>query len=162
MDEGDLEAEEAFPRLGVDQLGARGGEPIELGLYVVDLVGDVVHARAALGEELADRGLVPQRRQQLDAAGADEHGGRLDPLFVDLRSVLELAAEQARVRVNGLVQVVNGDAEMMDAAGLHGTDATRLVLDRPDRTDGLRCARLGLDRAEQLLQLVARQRLALQ
>jgi hypothetical protein len=140
MDKGNLEAEEARPGLGVDQLRTPGGEPVELGLHVVDLVGEVVHARAALGEELAYRGLVSERREQLDAARADEHGCRLDSLIVDLGSVLELGPEEARVRVDRLVQVVNGDAEMMDAAGPHGTDATRLVLDRPDRTDGLRGA----------------------
>ncbi len=138
MDKSDLEPEEACPRLCVDQIRTRGGEPVELRLDVVDLVGDVVHARAALGEKLADRRFVPERRKQFDAARADEHGRRLDPLVVDLRPVLELAAEETRVRVDSLVQVVDGDAEMVDAASAHGTDATRLVLDRPDRTDGLR------------------------
>src|SRR5688572_9642823 len=75
MDEGDLEAEEALARLGIDQLRSRGGEPPELGADVVDLVGDVVHAGAARGEELAHRRLVAQGREELDATRADEHGG---------------------------------------------------------------------------------------
>jgi len=162
MDEGDLEAEQALPRLCVDQFGALGGEPIELGLHVVDLVGDVVHARTAGGEELGDRSLVTERRKQLDASGADEHGCRLDPLAIDVRAMFQLGAEKTLVRVDRLVQVVNGDAEVVDAAGLHGSDATGLVFDRPDGTDGLRGPGLGLDRAEQLLQLVARERLALE
>ena len=148
MDKGDLEPEQARPGLGVDQLGTRGGEPVELRLHVVDLVGDVVHTGAALGEELPHRRLVAERREQLDAAGADQHGRRLDPLVVDLGPVLELGAEEPLVRLDRFVQVVNGDAEMMDAASPHGSDATGLVFDRPDRTDGLGGAGLGLDRAE--------------
>ena len=140
MDECDLEAEEALARTGVDQLGAGGREAVELRVHVFDLVGDVMHAGPALGEELADRGLVPERREQLDAPCSDEHGRGLNPLVVDLGTVLELGPEEPLVRLNRLVQVVNGNAEMMDAAGPHGTDATRLVLDRPDRTDGLRRA----------------------
>jgi hypothetical protein len=34
--------------------------------------------------------------------------------------VLELGAEETLVRVERVVQVVDGDAEMMDAAGSHG------------------------------------------
>src|SRR5688500_4565065 len=94
MDESDLEAEEPLPRLLVDQVGACGGEAVELGADVVDLVGDVVHARATAGEELTDGGLLAERRKQLDPAGADEHGRRLDALVVDESAVLELGAEQ--------------------------------------------------------------------
>src|SRR6188768_4021607 len=42
MDESDLEAEQPGPWLLVDQVGTRGGEAVELGAHVVDLVGDVV------------------------------------------------------------------------------------------------------------------------
>src|SRR5688500_17242164 len=66
MDESDLEAEEPLPRFLVDQVGACGGETVELGVDVVDLVRDVVHSQSAAGEELADRSLLAERRQQLD------------------------------------------------------------------------------------------------
>src|SRR3954451_22585546 len=65
VDEGDLEAEEAAPRLAVDQRGAVRRQPLELGADVVDLEGDVVHAGAALGEELPDRCLRAERGEQL-------------------------------------------------------------------------------------------------
>ncbi len=119
MDESDLEAEEALARLGVDQLGAGGGKPVELGADVLDLVGDVMHARPALGEELPDRRLLAEWCEQLDATRSDEHRCSFDALVVHLRPVLELGPEELLVRVNGLVQVVNGNAEMMDAAGDH-------------------------------------------
>src|SRR5688500_14271143 len=92
MDESDLEAEEALPRLLVDQVGACGGEAAELRVDVVDLVRDVMHTRPAAGEELADGSLLPERRKQLDPAGADEHGRRLDALLLDVGAMLELGA----------------------------------------------------------------------
>src|SRR5512132_1340044 len=77
MDECDLEAEEALARTSVDQLRAGGRQAVELRVHVLDLVGDVVHAGPALGEELPHRGLRAERREQLDAPGADEHRRRL-------------------------------------------------------------------------------------
>ena len=137
MDECDLEAEEALARTSVDQLRAGGRQTVELSVHVLDLVSDVVHAWSALGEELPHRRLLAERREQLDAPGADAHRRGLDALVVDRRAVLELGAEEALVGVDRLVEVVDGDAEVVDAADLHGSDATRLVLDGPDRTDGL-------------------------
>jgi hypothetical protein len=120
MDECDLEPKEALPRSLVDQLGPFGREPPELHEDILDLVGDMVHSRAALCEEPADRRFFTERRKQLDATRADEHRCGFDTLFLDTCSVLELGAEQALIRVERVVQVVDGDAEMMDAAGLHG------------------------------------------
>jgi hypothetical protein len=124
MDECDLKPKEALPRSVVDQLGPFSREPPELHEDILDLVGDMVHSRAALCEEPADRRFFTERRKQLDATRADEHRCGFDTLFFDTGSVLELGAEQALVRVEGVVQVVDGDAEMMDAAGAHGSDAT--------------------------------------
>ena len=93
MDESDLEAEEPLSRLLVDQVCACGSEAAELRADVVDLVGDVVHSRPAAGEELADSGLLAERRKQLDAPGADEHGCSFDALVLDESAVLELGAE---------------------------------------------------------------------
>ena len=116
MDECDLEAEEALARLLVDQVGACCGEAIELVADVVDLVRDVVHSRPAAGEESPDGRLLAERREQLEPSGADEHGRRLDALILDVGAVLELGAEQTRIRLERLVQVLDGHAEMMDAA----------------------------------------------
>ena len=137
MNESDLEAEQPLSRLFVDQLGAFGGETAELELHVVDLVGDVVHARPMGGDEPADGRLLAERSQELDASRADEHGRGLDALVLDERAVLELGAEQSCVRCERLVQIVDGHAEMMDAAGSHGTDANGgLVLRRRQGAHG--------------------------
>ena len=51
------------------------------GVDVGHPVGDVVQARAALGEELADGSVGPERRQQLDVVLADVEQRRLDALL---------------------------------------------------------------------------------
>src|SRR5690242_19093342 len=71
MDERDLEPEQPAPRAFVDQFRALRGQLVERGADVVDLVGHVVHAGPALGEELPDRRVVAERGEQLDAVGAD-------------------------------------------------------------------------------------------
>ena len=67
----------------VDQLGAVGPQPVELGADVVDLERDVVHARAALREERPDGRVGAERREQLDPALADAQRRRLDALVLD-------------------------------------------------------------------------------
>src|SRR4029077_12145443 len=115
LDERDLEPEHALPRLAVDQLGAARGELRDRGSYVVDLIGDVMHARAALGEELPDRRIVAERGEELDPARTDADRRCFDPLFVDLRPVLETAPEEALVRPHRLVEVRNRDPDVVDS-----------------------------------------------
>src|SRR5215204_3965625 len=124
MDECDLEAEEAGARLLVDELGAPVGEVAQGRGEIVDLVGDVVHAGPALGEELADRRRLPEGAHQLDAALTHSHGHCLDALIIERPPVLDAAAEQPLVGPDRRVEIVDGDSEMMDPKGLHGPDAT--------------------------------------
>jgi len=123
VDEGDLEPEHALPRLGVDQLGTLGGELGERRVDVVHLVGDVVHARPALREEAADRRVLAERGHELDTTVADQQQGRLDALLLDRGPVLEPAAEETLVRLHRLVQVRDGQADMVDPSCLHVIDA---------------------------------------
>ena len=164
MDECDLEPKEALPRLLVDQLGALGREPPELREDILDLVGDMVHPRTAVCEEPSNGSLLPERGKQFDPARADEHGRGLDALVLDPRAVLELGAEEPLVRIERVVQVVDGNAEMMDAAGSHGKRCYwRLLLrESAHGADRLGRPRLRPDVAEHLLQLLAVQRFALQ
>ena len=119
MQEGDLKAEEALPRHGVDELDAARPQPLELCADVLDLVGDVVHPRPATGEEPAHRRLVPERGEQLDAAVPDEHGHGLDALVGHAIPVLDPRAEEPLVRGHRLVELRDGDAEVMDRADGH-------------------------------------------
>src|SRR5215510_15739422 len=120
VDERDLQSEEPPARARVDQLGALGGELVERGADVVDLEGDVVHPGAPLREELADGRVLAERGQQLDPVGADAQRRGLDALLLDRLSVLELGAEEPLVRRERAVEVVDRDAEVMNAVRLHG------------------------------------------
>src|SRR5436189_5747589 len=63
-----FEAEQAPTRLVVDELDSLCRQLVDRGAHVVDLVGDVVHTRPALRQELADRRLRAQGGQELDAS----------------------------------------------------------------------------------------------
>src|SRR5262245_66307634 len=102
MDERDLEPEETAVRLLVDQLDAAIGEALQLLAKVAHLVGDVMHPGAAVGEKLADGRLLAERAQQLDTALADAHGDGLHALLGERVTALDLAAEEALIRVDGL------------------------------------------------------------
>ena len=120
-----LEAEEAVTRGFVDQLGALHQETSELGGDVIDAVGDVMHARAALGEELSDRSVGVCRRQKLDrrALRQPQRDGS-DSLVGDGRLVLHLGAEQPPIALDGGAQIVGRNAYVMDA-GDHGERSYR-------------------------------------
>jgi hypothetical protein len=119
MDEGDLEAEQARPRLLVDELGAAGRKPLELGPDVVNFEGDVMHAGPAVREELADRCFRAERSEQLDPPGADPQRGGLDSLVGHGLTMLELGTEKPLVGLDRRVQVGDRDADMVDPASAH-------------------------------------------
>src|SRR5512133_1766629 len=133
VQEGDLEAEEAAARLLVDELDALRRQLVDRGTHVVDLVGDVVHARPAVGQELADRSLLAERGQELDASLADLERRGLDALVGDGLAVLEARAEQLLVRRHRLVEILDGDPEVVDPARLHAGDATWSVSRYPPK-----------------------------
>jgi hypothetical protein len=119
MDERDLKPKEASVRLLVDQLDALLGEPLELSLEIAHLVGDVVHARPAAREELPDRGLIAERREQLDSTLADPDGRCLDALRGNHVAVLYLGTEKTPIRVDRFVEILDGHSEMVDPLRLH-------------------------------------------
>jgi len=114
MNERDLEPEEPGPRLLVDQLHAVGPEPRELGGQIRDGKRDVVHPGAASREKAADRGVRAERVEELDPRVADSERRRLDPLLRHDRAMLDRRAEETGVRLDGAVEVVDRDAEVMD------------------------------------------------
>ncbi len=113
MDEGDLEAEHSTARRLVDQLRTRIREVREGGTNVLDLVRDVVHARAALGEEPADGRVVAERAQKLEPARSDPDRRSLDSLLLDTRPVLEPGAEEALVGSERAVEVLDRETDVM-------------------------------------------------
>jgi hypothetical protein len=116
MDEGDLEAEHAAARRLVDQLGAGVRELREGGADVLDLVGDVVHPRAALREEAADGRVLVEGSQQLEPALSDANERRLDALLVHTLAMLDPGTEEALVRVERAVEILDRQADVMHRA----------------------------------------------
>lgn len=116
MDERDLETEHPLPRRLVDQLRARAREIGQRGPDVGDLVCDVMHARAAACQEAPDRRVLAERAEQLHTAVPDPDRRRLDALLLDPRPVLERRPEQPLVRDQRTVQIVDGDAHMVNPA----------------------------------------------
>ena len=118
MDEGDLEPEHAAPRRLVDQLGTSLREMGKGSSNVLDLVGHVVHPGAAVGEETADRRVVAEGPQKLEAALPDTNGRSLDALLLHPRALLEPCAEEALVRVEGAVEILDRETDMVHRARL--------------------------------------------
>ena len=123
MDERDLEPEEPAARSPVDQVRALGVEPFEGRVKVFGLERDVMHPGAATGEEPPYRCVVSRRRHELDAALTDEDRRRLHTLLDERLAVLEARSEERLVRRNRLVEIGDGDPEVMDAP--HAGDAIR-------------------------------------
>jgi hypothetical protein len=119
MDERDLETEEAAMWLLVDHVHVLIGEVGELAPEVIDLIGNVMNSWAAVGEELPDRRLLAERRQELDAALSHPNRGGFDTLRLDHVTPLDLGPEQPTVRVDRFVEVLDRDAEMMDPLRPH-------------------------------------------
>ena len=84
----------------------------------------MVHARAAAGEEPPDGCVFLHRLEQLDTAGADANRSGVHALCRHRRAMLELGAEQPRVRRQRRVEIVDRDAEVVNPPGLHGTMLT--------------------------------------
>ena len=103
----------------VDQLDSLLGEPFQLAPKIAHLVGDVMHSGPAAGEELADRRLLAERREQLDATLADAHRRRFDTLLGNRVAMLDLGAEQPPIRVDRVVEILDGDSEMMNPLRVH-------------------------------------------
>src|SRR4051794_22669431 len=108
----------------VDEPQAAVAQVREGRLDVGDAVGDVVQPRPAAGEEAADRRVGLQRRQQLDVAGTDVEQDRLDALLLDDLAMRERHAVGPLVQRDGGVEVVDGDADVVDL-GEHAAPESR-------------------------------------
>lgn len=114
-----LQTEETRAWLAVDELSALLCELGQLAAQVADLVSDVVHPRSAFREEAAHGGVLAQRREELDAAVAEAQRRGLHPLVRDDRSMLDVRAEEPPVRRDGLIEVGDGEAEMVNREDTH-------------------------------------------
>ena len=125
VDERDLEPEQASARPFVDQLRPLGDEVVERLADIVDLVRDMVHSRPAVSQKPPNGRVFSERREQLHAIGADPQRRRLDALVGDRFPVLEPRPEEPLVGREGLVEVVDRHADVVNALRLHPADAIR-------------------------------------
>ena len=114
MDEGDARAVQADPRLLIDHLEAVSPRVGDRLLDVRHGDGDVVQARPALGQKLADRGVVAQRLQKLDLGLAGAQKGGLQPVLLIGGAMRQLGAESRRVEPDRSVQVVDRHAYVVN------------------------------------------------
>lgn len=119
MDESDLQPVEPRSRLAIDQLGSAGREVVESRRQILDLEGDVMHPRAALGEEPPHRRLLAQSGEQLDTVVTHPHRGGSHPLLLHRLAMLERRPEQPLVGLDRAVEVLHGHSEMVDCARIH-------------------------------------------
>jgi hypothetical protein len=109
VDERHLEPEQPAVGLLVDHLHALLGELGQLTPQVGHLIRDVVHSRPSFREEPANVSVIAEGSDEFHSALADAYGGRLDTLRFNQVAVLELGAEHPSVRLDRLVEVLDGD-----------------------------------------------------
>src|SRR5919197_1798318 len=114
VQERDARAAYAGARRLVDQPQAALAQRRQGGLDVGDLVGDVVQARAALGQESPHGRVAAQRAQQLDVVLADVEQHGLDALLVDHLAMCERHAVVALVQRDRRFEVLDGDSYVVD------------------------------------------------
>jgi diacylglycerol kinase (ATP) len=107
----------------VDQAHAGGAQLVERRRDVVDPVRDVVQPGAASREKAPDGRVLGQRRQQLDMAVTDVEQRRLDALLGDRLAVDERHPVPVAVHGDRRVEVLHGDADVVDAPE-HGGECT--------------------------------------
>ena len=127
MDERHLETVQAVARLAVDELHTLAVEPGKLGAKVIDLVRDVVHAGAAPAKETAHRRVFAEWREQLDPGVADVQRHSLGALRLDRLASFNIGAEQPSVCGDGLVQIGDRNADVVNGQGRHAP----MLVDRP-------------------------------
>jgi hypothetical protein len=131
--ERDLEPEHPLARLAVDQLGASSSEVGRGRSHVVDFVRDVMHARPALREKLADRRIFAESREELDPVVTDADRRRFDALSIDAGAMLQSTAKETLVCVHRLVEIHNSDPDVVDSPYFHAIDATAADREEGDR-----------------------------
>ena len=124
MDECDLEPEQTQPRHVVDELCPGRRQLAERLLHVVRLERDVMHPRPPSREEATDVCVLANGRDELDSAVADEERRGVDTLLAKRVTTFEPGSEEPPVHGDSLVQIGHRDAEVVDAADVHPSDAT--------------------------------------
>jgi hypothetical protein len=110
----------AFPdpssRTLVDQPQSRCPHLLEGGLDVIGAVSHVVQSGTVAGQELPDGRVGIERAQQLNVTLTHAKQHRLDTLLLNGLAVLHGHAKALGIERNCLVEVLYGDADVIDAS----------------------------------------------
>jgi hypothetical protein len=103
----------------VDQTGAPGREMGQCLVDVENCIGNVMKTLAAPLEKATDRSMWRQGTQQLNERPSDRDHRFFDPLIGHDLPVDRLDSISIEVAGNGAVEVVDGDADMIEVVQLH-------------------------------------------
>ena len=113
MEEGD-EAVDALARCLVDQADALGAELVQSLCYVGDGEADVVAAFAAMRQEAGGAAFVVGRGEEFDGAVAGVKKCDFDAVVGRVQAFEETEAEDAAVGGEGVFEVVDDDADVVE------------------------------------------------
>lgn len=116
MQEGDARPTDAGPRLLVDEAHPGVAKTRENSLEIGYLVCDMVQTRAPRGQELPDRGVGPQRGEELDVILSHVEQNGLHPLLLDHLAVHQLHGEGGLVQLQGVLEALNRNADVVDTS----------------------------------------------
>lgn len=124
MDEGNGRAPGAGARLLVDRGGAGVDHRLQGGGAVVDSVANMVQAFALAGQELGDGGVVVGGSGELDVGISHLDQGLFHAVGLDDLTVVDLGPERSGVVVDGRLQIVDGDGDVVDLSQQHAGEST--------------------------------------
>src|SRR5260370_21136393 len=130
MDEADAGAVRARASELIKELGARGPGLLQRGAHVIGGVGDVMDRLTSIPEELFHFRLRIERGDQLDPALPDRDDRDLDALALETLASDRSQSQAALVDPNRLVEITDGDPNMVDSAQ-HGVDSKAGLLFHP-------------------------------
>src|SRR5437879_8082425 len=122
MDEPEPGAVRAGPGNLIEQLRAGGAGLLQGSSDIIGGVGHVVDGLTAILEELVDLGLRIERHDQFDPALADRDHRDLDSFALQALPARRSQTQPALVDPNRLVEIADGDPDMVDPAQ-HGVDS---------------------------------------
>ena len=97
---------------------------------VLDLVRDVVHPRAPLGEEPADRRVLAERGEQLDRLAPTSTEAASTPWSGTASRCSSAPPSRPCTSPTRLLEIGDRDADVVDAARVHAADATSRPVER--------------------------------
>ena len=130
VDEGDASPSSADPRVFIYQPCSLRDEVGKRGFYIEDCVSHVVQALTLAFQEAADGGIGREGTQELDVRSSEGNHRLFDSLLDDYLPVDRFDAISVEVTVDRGIQVVNGDADMIEVVELQGMSRLIVMLRR--------------------------------